>query len=336
MAAHMQSDRRLIDVEHVMEAFERIRQRIEVLARADIVYSQGLHDLIARCAEELFVKDHREVCIVRLDILLDGVELQTIDVAETFAIARHCLAAFRDLFIDMTQIADAHRRAELIHLRIGTDSIHLLRATDAEVLQAVEFLTKLLITEAGCTTLDRVEDLRRMEAETRDITKSSRALTLVLDTKRMCRIIDDLQLILVGNPLNLLDIADIAIDMHRHDSARAVRDQRLELVHVHREILRIDVAEHRRQAIADNRMCRRGKRERRRDDLTLQIHRLQRKLQRHMAIREQVNVLHAEILTQTCLQSLMLHTHIRQPAAVPDILDFIHIFIHRRHRRSRY
>ena len=144
----MQGDWRLVDIEHVVEAFERIRQRVEVLACANVVCSQVLHDLIARCAEELFVKDYREVRIVRLDILLDGVELQAIDIAEAFAIARHCLAAFRNLFIDMTQIADAHRRAELIHLRISTDSIHLLRATDAEVLQAIELLTKLLIAES--------------------------------------------------------------------------------------------------------------------------------------------------------------------------------------------
>ena len=120
-----------------------------------------------------------------------------------------------------------------------------------------------------------MEDLCRVETKAGNITKRSRALTLILDAKCMRCIIDDLQLVFVGNPLDLLDIADIAIDMHRHDGTRAIRDQRLELIHVHREVLRIDITEDRRQAIADNRMRRRSKRKRRCDNLSLQIHRLQ-------------------------------------------------------------
>ena len=296
---------------------------------------QGFHDLIARCPKNLLVKDHREICIVRLDILLDGIELQAVDIAKALAVAGHSLAAFRDFLIDMAQVADAHRRAELIHLGIGTDSIHRLRAADAEVLQAIELFAKFRIAEASSATLNRMEYLCRVETKAGNITKRSRALAFILDAKCMRCIIDDLQLVFVGNPLDLLDIADIAIDMHRHDGTRAIRDQRLEFIHIHREVLRIDITEDRRQAIADNRMRRRSKRERRRDDLPLQIHRLQRELQRHMAIREQIDVIHTKILTQTCLQFLVLHTHIRQPAAVPNVLDFIHILIHRRHRRPR-
>ena len=50
-----------------------------------------------------------------------------------------------------------------------------------------------------------------------------------------------------------------------------------------------------------------------------------------MAIREQIDVLHTKILTQTCLQFLVLHTHIRQPAALPDVFDFIHVLLYWRH-----
>ena len=85
MTAHMQGNWCLVDIEHVMEALKGIRQRVEVLARADVVCGQGFHDLIARCPKDLLVKDHREICIVRLDILLDGIELQAVDITEALA-----------------------------------------------------------------------------------------------------------------------------------------------------------------------------------------------------------------------------------------------------------
>lgn len=277
MTAHVQSHWRLVNIEHIVEALKGIRQRVEVLAHADVVCCHGFHNFTACCPKGLLIEDYRKVCVVRFDILLDGIELQAVDIAEALAVASHSLATFRDFLIDMAQVADAHRRAELIHLGIGTDSIHRLRAADAEVLQPIELLAEFLIAEASSTAFNRMEDLRCMETETGNITKRSRTLALVLDAKRVRRIIDDLQLILVGNPRDLLDIADIAVDMNWHDGTGAVRDQRLELVDIYREILWIDITKDRRQAIADNRMRRRSKRKRRRDDLSLQIHRLQRK-----------------------------------------------------------
>ena len=122
-----------------------------------------------------------------------------------------------------------------------------------------------------------MEHLRRMEAEAAHVTERCRALPLVLHAECMCSIIEHLELILVRDTLDFLHVADIAIDMHRHDRARPIRDQALDLRHIHREILRIHITEHRRQPVAHDGMRRRSKCERRRNDLALQIHRLQRK-----------------------------------------------------------
>ena len=147
----------------------------------------------------------------------------------------------------------------------------------------------------------------------------------------MCSIIEHLELILVRDTLDFLHVADIAIDMHRHDRARPIRDQALDLRHIHREILRIHITEHRRQPVAHDGMRRRSERERRRNDLALQIHRLQRKLERHMAIREEIDVRHAEKLPQCRLQRLVLHAHVRQPARLPDVADLVDVLFKRRH-----
>ena len=236
----------------------------------------------------------------------------------------------------MAQIAEPHRRAELVHLRICANAVDALRILDAEILQLVEFLAEVLITEAGRAALDRMEDLRRMKAETAHITEGCRAPPLVRHAERMRRIIEHLELVLVRDALDFLYIADIAIDMHRHDSACPICDQALDFRHVHREILRIHIAEYRRQPISHDGMRRRSKRERRRDDFALQVHRLQRELQRHMPVREEIDIRHAEKLPQRRLQCPMLRPHIRQPVRLPDVTDFVNILLQRRHRRTSY
>ena len=103
-------------------------------------------------------------------------------------------------------------------------------------------------------------------------------------------IINHLQLIFMGNPLDFIDIAHIAIHMYRHDGTGSISNQGFYLFHVHRICDRIDIAEHWFQAVAHNGMCRGSERKGRSDYLSLQVHRLKSELQCHMAVCQELHV----------------------------------------------
>ena len=70
-----------------------------------------------------------------------------------------------DLLIHMAEIAKPHRRAELVHLRIGANRLHALRPMDTEILQIPDAFAQLLIMEDHSAALDGMEHLRRVEAQ---------------------------------------------------------------------------------------------------------------------------------------------------------------------------
>ena len=88
---------------------------------------------------------------------------------------------------------------------------------------------------------------------------------------------------------------------------------------------------HRFQSIAHDGVGGGRKSERCGDDLALQIHGLQRKLQRHVAVGEQLHSRHAHILLQFSLQGFVFFAHVGQPVAVPDGADLFNVFFHAGH-----
>lgn len=65
----------------------------------------------------------------------------------------------------MAEVAKPHRRAKLVHLRIGPDGLHTLRPVDAEILQIPDALAHLRIMENHSAALDGMEHFRCMEAQ---------------------------------------------------------------------------------------------------------------------------------------------------------------------------
>ena len=122
--------------------------------------------------------------------------------------------------------------------------------------------------------LNGVEDLCCVKAQTGSVAVVCNGTPLVLLTKGVCRIVDHPHSVFVRNALDLLHRADVAVDMNGEDCRGAVGNQRLELSNIHRVVICVDVAKDRCQIIAHDGMRRRGERERRRNDLAREIHRL--------------------------------------------------------------
>ena len=120
--------------------------------------------------------------------------------------------------------------------------------------------------------------------------------------------------------------------MDGHNGRRALCNQRLDLRHIHGVVIRVDITEYRLQAVAHNRVRRRGKGERRRDDLARKIQCLQREFECHVPVRKELDLRRTEKIPQGCLKVLMLCAHIGQPSRLPYIANLRDVLLHRRHR----
>ena len=154
------------------------------------------------------------------------------------------------------------------------------------------------------------------------------------DVKGVGRVVDQLQPVLFRNGGQGSVVAEVAVHMHRQDGAGARGNERLHLRGIHGVVVLPDIAEHRGQPGPDDGVSGGRKGEGRSDDLALQPQRLQKRLQRQMAVGEQRRVGHVQPLLQRCFQLFQFFAVIGQPVAVPQTADFFYIFFHRRHGRT--
>ena len=75
------------------------------------------------------------------------------------------------------------------------------------------------------------------------------AAAVAVHAEGMGGVIDDLEVVVVGNALDGLDVAGVAVAMHRQDGGGARRDRGLDLLRVQVQRVRVDVHEHRGDAV---------------------------------------------------------------------------------------
>ncbi len=115
--------------------------------------------------------------------------------------------------------------------------------------------------------------------------------------------------------------------MHGHDGDGLIGDEGFELADIDGIVGRVDVAEHGGAAAADDRMRGGGKGEGRGDYLALELHGFDDIFEREVAIREQGDIGHTEVLLQLRFEPLVLFAHIGEPMAVPDAADLIAVLL---------
>ena len=234
----------------------------------------------------------------------------------------------------MAQIADAHGRAELVHLGVATHIGDVFLVVDAEVLQVAEASAHLLAAAADRSALDGVEHLGRVKAEHRGVTEAGRTYAAAKHPEAVRRVINDRQPVSAGDFSDPVHIAEVAVYMHRQNRRCPLGNQRFQLLRVQGIGNRVDVAEHRGAAAAHDGMCRGREGERRRDDLAVQIKCLDHIFQGQMSVREQGQSVTSEVLLQVFFQFPVLHAHVCQPAAVPQAADLVAVFFKGRHGRA--
>lgn len=111
---------------------------VEVLSRDDAVLVQAGVDFITVIL--VAVEHDGEIGIVRADAFLRRVETDAGHAVKALPIALICKLAFGDPAVEMTQVAQPHRRAELVHLCVAADVLDVLRPLNTEVLEVADAL----------------------------------------------------------------------------------------------------------------------------------------------------------------------------------------------------
>ena len=175
-----------------------------------------------------------------------------------------------------------------------------------------------------------------MKAERGHVALVQNALTVHLHTEGVRRVIDDPEAVLVGYVLDPPGVARLAVAVHRHDG-RGTRSYRcLDAVRVDAAVRRVDVHEHRLDAVPPQRVGRRHEAERGRYDLARDAQRLQRRYQRQGAVGEKADVGNLQVLAQGCLKFLVIVSVVGDPFAGPDVPEVRVELVQVRKERGRH
>ena len=303
---------------------------IEVLTRKDIFTAQLCLNLIAVFL--IAVKNHGEVGVVPLCILVGMQGANALDAVQTFKVAFACNAALGNLLVDMAQVTDAHHRFKLVHTGVRAHIIYVLVAGKAEVYQILHRLEQLGIPERHNTALNGVEHLGGMGAEHGSIAEIGGANALIVHAEGVRRIIDYSQVVLLGNGFDRLHVTHEAVNVGGYDGHGLLRDGRLDQLRINGVVVFFHVDKHRRKTVANDCVCGGTVGIGGRDDLALHVQCVEGHLHGHMAVGKQIHVVSLEILLEQLFKFHGGRASVGQPAALPYRLQFLDILLKARHR----
>ena len=161
-----------------------------------------------------------------------------------------------------------------------------------------------------------------METQRGDVTCIQDALAVHLHTERMGGIINHLQSILVGDVLDSLGIAWLAINMHWHNGGGARGDGSLNLVGVEITSGRVDVHEDWLTTIPPDAVGGSHETIRCGDDLARDAKCLEGSEQWQSSVGEETHVWHLEVGGKFLLQLSVVTAVVGDPLTVPNLLEF--------------
>ena len=302
---------------------------VEIAAAEDALFLEAEVEGIAGFAVFGFVHKDGEVGIVvgdAGDILHDA---EAGCAAQGGAVLLGHLAAGFDSGIYIAQAEEAVGGADFVHLAVDTGSHHLGLAREAEVLEVVDALLHGCIVADEGAAFHGVVGLGGVEREGADIACLEDAFSIHAHAEGMGGIVDDFEAVFIGNGLNTLGIAGGAIDMHGHDGGGARGDGRLYLVGV--EVARdgVDIHEDGFDTIPPDGVGGGHEAVGGGDDLACDAESLQSGDEWQGAIREEADVGHAEVVSQSFFQLLVVVAVVGNPLALPDISQQLLEFLQR-------
>ena len=294
---HRQADDLLCDsVRHRQVLRLRGDERVEVPASEYIVVLQLLVEVVAGHAVLLRVHEDREVGIV---VPYSGHVLEVgdaLDVLQPLAVQLRDMPPRGNCVVHMPEIQQAYRRAYLIHLAVDAGSHYRRLVREAEVLEVVDALLGLLVVHDERAALHGVVHLGGVEAQRGHVARVEYRFPVNFNAERVRRVVYHLEPVLVGDLLNALHVAGLAVAVHRHDGRGLRRYGGLNLVGIHAAVRGVDVHEHGLYAVPPDRVGRGHETERRCDDLPSYSECLKSRDERQRTVGEEADIRDPEVL----------------------------------------
>ena len=292
---------------------------IEVSAAVDVPRLQFVVQFIPGHAVLLRVHEDREVRVI-VPYARHILEVRDAgDVPKALAVGDGDPVPGLDGLVHMLKIYQSYRGAHLVHLPVDAGGNDCGLTGKAEVLEVVYALLSLCIMHYKCSALYRVVYLSRMKAERGHIARVQETLAVHLHAESVGCIVDDPEAVLVRYVLYPSGVARLAVAVHGHDGRGPRGYRRLDAVRIDAAVRRVDVHEHRLDAVPPQRVGRRDEAERSGDDLARDAQGLQGCYQRQGAVGEKADVGNLEVLAQSCLKFFMIVSVVGDPFAGPDV-----------------
>ena len=155
-------------------------------------------------------------------------------------------------FIQHTQ---PHRRLQLIHLGVDAQLFNALRPGDAEVDHYLRPFQVFLALEDNSPALACVEQFGGVEAEGGGVAVLEQTFAFIVYAEGMGRIVDDFQIVLLGDGTDGFYIASVTEYVHRHDGAGLRDDFCRDVLWGQAPGRRIDICKDRLDTIPLQRAC---------------------------------------------------------------------------------
>ena len=311
-------------------------QGIEVPAAVDVPGFQLIIEFISCHAVLLRVHENGEVGVVvpyARHVLEVG---NAWDIPKALAVRRGHPAAGLYGRVHLTEVEQAVCRTDLVHLAVDTGSDDGGLSCETEVLQVVDPLLGLPVVHHKRSALYRVVHLRGMKTQRRHVALVENATPVDFNPEGVGCVIDHFQPVFVRYLLYPLGIARLAVAVNRHDGRGPGGDGRLDAVGVDAAVRRVDVHEHRLDAVPPQRVGRRHEAEGGRYDLARDAQGLQRRYQRQGAVGEEADVGNLEVPAEGRLQFLVPVSVVGDPFTGPDVPKVCAELVQVRKERGRH
>lgn len=240
-----------------------------------------------------------------------GHAVQAGDGGDGHAVAGGNLGATCQRPVDVLELQQTEGGLHLVHLTVDAGGDDPGFARETEVLEVIDMLLRLGIRADDGAALKGVEDLGRVKAQHRKVAVLEDAAAVALDAESMGRVVDDLEVVVVGDGLDRFDIARVAVAMHGEYGGGLGGDGRLDLGGVEVEGPRFDIDEDGLDTVPKQGVCRGDEGVWRGDDLAGYPQCLQSCYEGKRPIGKEREVIDAEVISQRLLQLLMKGTVVR-------------------------
>ena len=192
-------------------------QGVEVSSAVDAGFLHSEVELIPCLSILLGVYEDREVAVVVFHVFADGEHADTFDVGKGFPISLGDALAGGDGFVNELEVEQAVGGAHFVHFGVDAGGDDFCLAGEAEVFEIVDALLGFFVVAYEGAAFDGVVGLGGVEGEGGHVAGVEDAFAIDFDAEGVGGVVDDAKAVAVGDLLDGVDVAGVAVDMHGHD-----------------------------------------------------------------------------------------------------------------------